>query len=179
MKAGLCFIRSATQARREARRTRPGRRQDGPGLRRGSPGENPAIFFHLGDVIYNFGERGNDYDQFYEPYRDYPAPIVALAGNHDGMAAPGVTVPTLAAFVDNFCAEAFEVRPEAGGLSRTAQIQPGVFFTFEAAQEVSPVRWSSDGAGKFLHDRRRLALRTLIARRPSSRGRTREGLGAT
>jgi hypothetical protein len=24
------------------------------------------------------------------------------------------------------------VTPEAGGLSRTAQIQPGVFFTFEA-----------------------------------------------
>ena len=31
-----------------------------------------------------------------------------------------------------FCATSFEVTPEAGGLSRTAQIQPGVFFTFEA-----------------------------------------------
>jgi hypothetical protein len=92
----------------------------------------PRFFFHLGDVIYNFGEREYYYDQFYEPYRDYPAPIVALAGNHDGMVAPSVTVPTLAAFLDNFCAEHFEVRPEAGGLSRTAQIQPGVFFTFEA-----------------------------------------------
>ena len=26
----------------------------------------------------------------------------------------------------------FTVTPEAGGLSRTAQIQPGVFFTFDA-----------------------------------------------
>jgi hypothetical protein len=92
----------------------------------------PRFFFHLGDVIYNFGERQYYYDQFYEPYRDYPAPILALAGNHDGMVAPGNTTPTLAAFIDNFCAEHFEVRPEAGGLSRTAQIQPGVFFTFEA-----------------------------------------------
>jgi hypothetical protein len=92
----------------------------------------PRFFFHLGDVIYNFGEREYYYDQFYEPYRDYPPPVVALAGNHDGMVAPGVTVPTLAAFLDNFCAEHFEVRPEAGGLSRTVQIQPGVFFTFEA-----------------------------------------------
>jgi len=96
------------------------------------PENIPRFFFHLGDVIYNFGEREYHYDQFYEPYRDYPAPILALAGNHDGMVAPGVTIPSLAAFLDNFCAPTFEVRPEAGGLSRTAQIQPGVFFTFEA-----------------------------------------------
>ncbi len=92
----------------------------------------PQFFFHLGDVIYNFGEARYYYDQFYEPYRDYPAPIVALAGNHDGMPAPGSNTPTLAAFLENFCASQFEVMPEAGGLARTAQIQPGVFFTFEA-----------------------------------------------
>jgi hypothetical protein len=94
--------------------------------------EKPMFFFHLGDVIYSFGEEEYYYDQFYEPYRDYPAPILALAGNHDGMIAPGAKVKTLAAFLQNFCATEFEVTPEAGGLSRTAQIQPGVFFTFEA-----------------------------------------------
>jgi hypothetical protein len=41
-------------------------------------------------------------------------------------------VETLAAWLENFCAPEFEVTPEAGGLSRTAQIQPGVFYTFEA-----------------------------------------------
>ena len=92
----------------------------------------PLFFFHLGDVVYNFGEARYYYDQFYEPYRDYPAPILAIAGNHDGMVAPGANTPTLEAFLHNFCAEDFEVVPEAGGLSRTAQIQPGVFFTFEA-----------------------------------------------
>lgn len=92
----------------------------------------PVFFFHLGDVIYSFGEAQYYYDQFYEPYRDYPAPIVALAGNHDGMVAPGTNATSLAAFLENFCATEFEVTPEAGGLSRTAQIQPGVFFTFEA-----------------------------------------------
>jgi hypothetical protein len=96
------------------------------------PADHPAFFFHLGDVIYSFGEAQYYYDQFYEPYRDYPAPIFALAGNHDGMVAPGVTTPTLQAFLDNFCQKSFVVAPEAGGLSRTAQIQPGVFFTFEA-----------------------------------------------
>jgi len=95
--------------------------------------EKPFFFFHLGDVIYSFGEAQYYYDQFYEPYRDYPAPIVAIAGNHDGMVAPGTNATTLAAFLENFCATEFEVTPEAGGLSRTAQIQPGVFFTFEAA----------------------------------------------
>lgn len=94
--------------------------------------ERPSFFFHLGDVIYNFGEAQYYYDQFYDPYRDYPAPIIALAGNHDGMVAPGTKSVTLAAFLENFCATEFEVTPEAGGLSRTAQIQPGVFYTFEA-----------------------------------------------
>jgi hypothetical protein len=96
------------------------------------PKERPIFLFHLGDVIYSFGEARYYYDQFYEPYRDYPAPILAIAGNHDGMVAPGVKIATLAAFLENFCASDFEVTPEAGGLSRTAQIQPGVFFTFEA-----------------------------------------------
>ena len=57
---------------------------------------------------------------------------MALAGNHDGMVAPGANATTLTAFLENFCAAEFEVTPEAGSLSRTAQIQPGVFFTFEA-----------------------------------------------
>jgi hypothetical protein len=96
-------------------------------------GDRPNFFFHLGDVIYSFGEAAYYYDQFYDPYRDYPAPIIALAGNHDGIVSPLATdVPTLAAFLENFCATGFVVTPEAGGLSRTAQIQPGVFYTFEA-----------------------------------------------
>lgn len=96
------------------------------------PKDLPQFCFHLGDVIYSFGEAQYYYDQFYEPYREYAAPILALAGNHDGMVAPGTGATTLAAYLDNFCQEKFVVTPEAGGLSRTAQIQPGVFFTFEA-----------------------------------------------
>ncbi len=95
--------------------------------------DRPNFFFHLGDVIYSFGEAAYYYDQFYDPYRDYPAPIIALAGNHDGLVSPLTTgVATLAAFLENFCASGFVSTPEAGGLSRTAQIQPGVFYTFEA-----------------------------------------------
>jgi Calcineurin-like phosphoesterase len=96
------------------------------------PSDLPIFFLHLGDVIYNFGEAKYYYDQFYDPYRNYPAPIVALAGNHDGMVDPESSATTLTAFVNNFCAEDFHTTAEAGGLNRTAQIQPGVFYTFEA-----------------------------------------------
>ena len=98
----------------------------------GADKEIPAFNLLLGDVVYSFGETEYYYDQFYEPYRDYPAPILAVAGNHDGMISPLAHAKSLDAFLRNFCADSFEITPEAGGLSRTAQQQPGVFFTFEA-----------------------------------------------
>lgn len=96
----------------------------------------PAFFFHLGDVIYNFGEAQYYYDQFYEPYREYDRPIFAIPGNHDGMvfgsssAAP--QVPTLAAFLTNFCGAAPDPSPDAPSISRTVMTQPGVYFTLDA-----------------------------------------------
>src|SRR6516225_4222881 len=98
---------------------------------RSDEANRPAFVFHLGDVVYSFGEAQYYYDQFYEPYRDYPAPILAAAGNHDGMVSPLAGAKSLEAYLRNFCADDFVVTPEAGGLSRTAQVQPGVFFTFE------------------------------------------------
>jgi TIR domain/Calcineurin-like phosphoesterase len=92
----------------------------------------PSFLFHLGDVIYMFGKAKYYYDQFYVPYRQYPAPIFAVAGNHDGMVVPGTGSATLAAFIDNFCAEGFHETAASRGLGRTAQIQPGVYFTLEA-----------------------------------------------
>ncbi len=94
--------------------------------------EIPQFHFLLGDIVYSFGEIEYYYDQFYDPYRNYPAPILAAAGNHDGMVPPGSPIPSLKGYLRNFCTPGFVVLPEAGGLSRTAQIQPGVYFTFEA-----------------------------------------------
>jgi hypothetical protein len=96
------------------------------------PADAPSLFFHLGDVVYSFGEGKYYYDQFYEPYRNYPAPIFAIAGNHDGMVYGGDQSPTLEAFLNNFCSAAFQKRPEAGSLHRTSMIQPGVYFTLDA-----------------------------------------------
>src|SRR5262249_27241375 len=96
--------------------------------------DRPAFFFHLGDVVYNFGEAKYYFDQFYEPYRNYPGPIFALAGNHDSFVVPD-TAPAnepLKTFARNFCSEHSVVTPEAGSLHRTAMTQPGVYFTLDA-----------------------------------------------
>src|SRR5206468_5942540 len=103
-------------------------RRDGPA--------GPAFFFHLGDVVYYFGEGRYYYDQFYEPFRAYDRPIFAIPGNHDGMvfgSAPDVPqTPTLTAFLRNFCARRPGRSPDAGGLVRSTMDQPGVYFTLDA-----------------------------------------------
>ena len=93
-----------------------------------------AFFFHLGDVVYNFGEARYYYDQFYEPYRAYPGPILAIAGNHDSFVIPGTPdgETPLDVFSRNFCAPAVTTTNEAGSLHRTAMTQPGVYFAFDA-----------------------------------------------
>jgi hypothetical protein len=92
----------------------------------------PSFFFHLGDVVYYFGEAQYYYDQFYEPFRNYPGPIVAIPGNHDGVVYAADPAPTLFAFLRNFCAPNPAPSPDAGTLVRTTMIEPGVYFTFDA-----------------------------------------------
>ncbi|WP_260706786.1 metallophosphoesterase family protein [Edaphobacter flagellatus] len=91
----------------------------------------PSFLFHLGDLVYYFGESNYYYDQFFEPYRLYPAPIVAIPGNHDGVVYATDPEPTLTAFLRNFCATSFAPSPDAGGLLRSTMIQPAVYFTFD------------------------------------------------
>jgi hypothetical protein len=52
----------------------------------------PAFFFHLGDVVYNFGEGQYYYDQFYEPFRAYDRPIFAIPATTTAWSS--VTSPT-------------------------------------------------------------------------------------
>jgi hypothetical protein len=96
----------------------------------------PAFFFHLGDVVYNFGEAQYYYDQFYEPFRAYDRPIFAIPGNHDGMvfgsSSSAPQVPTLAAFLSNFCAGAPDPSPDAPTIARSVMTQPAVYFTLDA-----------------------------------------------
>ncbi len=96
----------------------------------------PSFFFHLGDVVYNFGEAQYYYDQFYEPFRAYDRPIFAVPGNHDGMVfgsgSDAPQTPTLTAFLRNFCADSPQQSPDASTIVRSTMTQPGVYFTLDA-----------------------------------------------
>jgi hypothetical protein len=88
-----------------------------------------AFFYHLGDVVYYFGQEQYYFEQFYDPYRDYNAPIFAIPGNHDGAIFQGETSTSLDAFIANFCAPTPAHTPDSQGAVRTTMDQPGVYFT--------------------------------------------------
>lgn len=109
------------------------------------PAAVPQFFYHLGDVVYSFGEHVYYYDQFYDAFRNYPAPVFAIPGNHDGLVAPvapsaasagnpspGDPQLSLSGFYANFCTPQFQHSSDAVSISRTTMIQPGVYFTLEA-----------------------------------------------
>jgi hypothetical protein len=95
---------------------------------------HPSFAYHLGDVVYDFGEKQYYYDQFYEPFRNYPLPIFAIPGNHDSFITPGTPTADepLKTFSRNFCSEKLVITPEARSLHRTAMQQPAVYFTLDA-----------------------------------------------
>ena len=94
--------------------------------------QSPAFFYHLGDVVYYYGEASEYAAQFYEPYVHYAAPILAIPGNHDGDLKPNDTTASLAAFVGNFCAQTPHPTPESQDTHRDAMTQPNVYWTLDA-----------------------------------------------
>ncbi|HEY7083160.1 MAG TPA: metallophosphoesterase [Nitrososphaeraceae archaeon] len=100
-----------------------------------NPQSSPAFFYHLGDVVYLFGEADKYSKQFYRPYTHYPATIFAIPGNHDGdlnYATPeNIRPKSLEAFVNNFCRNAHLITPEAADIDRDAMTQPNVYWTLE------------------------------------------------
>jgi hypothetical protein len=91
-----------------------------------------AFWYHLGDVVYYFGQDQYYFEQFYDPYRNYNAPIFAIPGNHDGAVFTGEGSKSLDAFVANFCTAQPTHNPDGQGVSRTTMDQPGVYFTLNA-----------------------------------------------
>ena len=91
----------------------------------------PAFLFHVGDVVYFYGEQDYYYSQFYEPFRAYPAPIFAVPGNHDGVTY-NASMVSLGPFQSAFCAATPGRWAGAGGILRSAMTQPGVYFTLDA-----------------------------------------------
>lgn len=91
----------------------------------------PAFLFHLGDVVYYFGQEQYYPEQFYDPYRNYDAPIFAIPGNHDGVMYDKEPVSySLQPFIDNFCTAT--PQPGAPSFSRTTMTQPGAYFVMTA-----------------------------------------------
>ena len=92
------------------------------------PSANPAFLYVLGDCVYFNGQVAQYYAQFYQPYEHYVAPIFAVPGNHDG--DPMAPEKSLQGFVRNFCASKPGTKmPESLDSSRTAMIQPNVYWT--------------------------------------------------
>jgi hypothetical protein len=102
--------------------------------RTSNEGNRPAFLYQLGDVVYDFGESQYYYDQFYDPFRNYPIPIFAIPGNHDSFVVPNTPAGStpLDIFERNFCSTQPTITTEAASLHRTSMTQPGVYFTLDA-----------------------------------------------
>lgn len=98
-----------------------------------SAGDRPTFLYHLGDVVYNFGEAEHYYEQFFDPYRDYPGPVFAIAGNHDADVNPDRSTPckSLDAFTRVFCDTESRKNPLAGGTGRLSMVQPNIYWTLQ------------------------------------------------
>jgi 3',5'-cyclic AMP phosphodiesterase CpdA len=98
-----------------------------------SDAEADAKFlYHLGDVIYDYGEDREYPDQFYEIYKGYHAPIVAIPGNHDGSEFSGGP-DSLDGFMTNFCDSRPRLPPSLRAIGvdfgRDTMTQPNCYWT--------------------------------------------------
>ncbi|ADB36904.1 metallophosphoesterase family protein [Spirosoma linguale] len=91
------------------------------------------FLYHLGDVVYHFGEAAHYDQQFFSPYRDYPAPIFAIAGNHDSDVNPDSELPyqSLEAFHAVFCDTVSRTISFSSNSDWKSMIQPHIYWTLE------------------------------------------------
>jgi len=98
-----------------------------------------SFLYHLGDITYvEEGTAGNQRrlynQQLLRPFSHYPAPIVAIAGNHDGKGASRKNRSAAETFMANFCAdEASWPAPWQHNHTdpRPAMIQPYPYWLFD------------------------------------------------
>jgi len=91
-------------------------------------GEKPLFFHLLGDVVYYNGEHNEYYDQFYEPYNHYDAPIFAIAGNHDGDPIDDAQ-QSLDGWVAYFMTKDPHIDPVSRDAPRVTMSLPNVYYT--------------------------------------------------
>ncbi|GAA3959690.1 metallophosphoesterase family protein [Mucilaginibacter dorajii] len=90
----------------------------------------PQFLFHLGDIVYHHGEADRYEKQFFKPFEQYPAPIFAIAGNHDSDVNPISAAPyqSLDAYTAVFCDTASRPISFSGGAVRKSMVQPNPYF---------------------------------------------------
>jgi len=95
--------------------------------------DKPQFLYHLGDIVYNYGEAGDYAAQFFKPYADYPAPIVAIAGNHDADVNPdALPYKSLDAFTAVFCDKAPQTVNFSNHAARKSTVQPNIYWTLKS-----------------------------------------------
>jgi len=97
--------------------------------------DQPSFFYHLGDIVYSFGEEKFYMDEFYKPYAIYEAPIFGIPGNHDGYIVSDSPY-SLDAYMRHFCAPLARVTPASINADfnrpRPAMTQPNPYFRLNA-----------------------------------------------
>ncbi|MDR6943510.1 metallophosphoesterase family protein [Mucilaginibacter pocheonensis] len=95
--------------------------------------ERPQFLYHLGDIVYNYGEAEYYDEQFFTPYKNYPGPIFAIAGNHDSDINTANPVPykSLDAFAKVFCDTISRPVSLGGGAGKTSMVQPNIYWTLK------------------------------------------------
>lgn len=95
--------------------------------------DKPLFLYHLGDVVYKYGEANGYAKQFFEPYAGYPNTVYAIPGNHDSDINPESSLPynSLDAFIAVFCDTKNRTIPFSNSAVRKSNTQPNVYWTFE------------------------------------------------
>jgi len=91
--------------------------------------DKPQFCYHVGDVVYFTGEKGEYYAQFYEPYAHYDAPIFSIPGNHDGEVDDPSAQTSLDGWVQYFMQANPDVDPISKDAPRVQLNQPNVYWT--------------------------------------------------
>ncbi|EHQ28683.1 metallophosphoesterase family protein [Mucilaginibacter paludis] len=92
----------------------------------------PCFLYHLGDVVYNHGEAFEYERQFFQPFKNYPGPIFAIAGNHDSDVNPDAETPynSLDAFRTVFC-DTLSREVAFNTTNRKSITQPNVYWVLD------------------------------------------------
>jgi hypothetical protein len=97
--------------------------------------DQPSFLFHLGDIVYSFGEEKYYLDEFYKPYTPYQAPILGVPGNHDGYIIQS-SPRSLDAFRRHFCSRTPTITQAAKDADpvhpRPSMTQPNAYFRLNA-----------------------------------------------